>query len=155
MSPASRVAAVLAAAAVAVPTIAVWEGSKNVGYADRLAGNLPTACFGATKGIVVGKRYTDDECMAMLAQDAVSHGLEISRCLPDELPVRTRAAFTSFAYNVGTGAFCRSTLSRKARAGDLQGACRELDKWVYAGGKRVQGLANRRQAERKLCESGL
>lgn len=155
MSPATRVAAVLAAAAVAVPTIAVWEGSRNVGYADRLAGNLPTACFGATKGIVVGKRYTDDQCMAMLAQDAVSHGLEISHCLPDELPVRTRAAFTSFAYNVGTGAFCRSTLSRKARAGDLQGACRELDKWVYAGGKRVQGLANRRQAERKLCESGL
>jgi hypothetical protein len=63
MSPAARVAAVLAAAAVAVPTIAVWEGSKNVGYADRLAGNLPTACFGATKGIVVGKRYTDDQCM--------------------------------------------------------------------------------------------
>lgn len=155
MTPAQRVAAVLAAAAVAVPTIAVWEGSKNVGYADRLAGNLPTACFGATKGIVVGKRYTDEQCMAMLAQDAVSHGLEISHCLPDELPVRTRAAFTSFAYNVGTGAFCRSTLSRKARAGDLQGACRELDKWVYAGGKRVQGLANRRKAERQLCESGL
>ncbi|WP_425519928.1 glycoside hydrolase family protein [Stenotrophomonas maltophilia] len=30
--------------------------------------------------------------------------------------------------------------------------CPELDRWVYAGGKRVQGLVNRRAAERAMCE---
>lgn len=159
---AKLVAAVLAAAGLSIGTIAVWEGKENVGYADRLAGNLPTACFGATKGIVVGKRYTDDQCMEMLARDAVSHGIEISHCLPAELPTQTRAAFTSAGYNLGSTAFCRSSMSRKALAGDLRGACNALGMYVWTGGKdcrlaasKCSGLVRRRQAEISLCMQGL
>ena len=60
-------------------------------------------------------------------------------------------ALVSFTYNVGVGAYCGSTLVRKLNQGDYTGACNELRRWVYAGGKRVQGLANRREAERSLC----
>ena len=35
-------------------------------------------------------------------------------------------AFISFSYNVGSGAFCRSTLVRRLNDGDYQGACTEL-----------------------------
>jgi lysozyme len=153
---AAGVAGVLAAGALAVPMIAEFEGFVPVGYPDPALGvKLPTACYGATAGIVIGKRYSEQECANMLAADALRHGLEIAPCLPAELPIETRAAFTSFGFNVGTTKFCASSLSRKARAGDLPGACAELAKWVYGGGKPMAGLIRRRQAERKLCMEGL
>lgn len=153
MTSAQRVAAVLAAGAVAVPLIAEWEGQRNVGYAD--VRGIPTDCFGNTSAAVIGKKYTDDQCMSLLAQDAVSHGLDIDRCIKVAIPTQIRAAFTSFAYNVGAGAFCGSTMAKKLNAGDLRGACAELSKWTNAGGRAVPGLVNRRAAERAYCERGL
>lgn len=162
MSNARVVAATLSAAAIAIGTIAAFEGKSNWGYADKLAGNLPTGCYGATKGIVVGKWYDDRTCTEWLARDAVSHGIEISRCLPNELPDRTRAAFISSAYNIGSGAFCKSSMSRRALAGDLRGACQALSLYVWTGGKdcriaanKCSGLPKRRAAEVALCLSGL
>lgn len=138
-------------------TIAVFEGKVNVGYADPgpRGVTLPTACYGSTKGIVLGKRYTDDECAAMLADDVLKHGLEIAPCLPDTLPTETRAAFTSAAFNLGARTFCSSSMSRKALAGDLPGACAALDLYVFASGRRMPGLVRRRAAERALCLKGL
>ena len=157
MTPAQRVAAVLGAAALSIGTIATFEGYVPIGYPDPgpLGVKLPTACYGSTTGIIIGKRYSDQECAERLAADAVKHGLQISPCLPDNLPIETRAAFTSFGFNVGTGAFCRSTLSRKALAGDLAGACAELSRWTHSAGREMAGLIRRRKAERALCESGL
>lgn len=153
MTPAGRVAAVLAAAALVAPSVALHEGWLKVGYADPVG--IPTACAGHTGGVQIGRRYSDDECMALLGQDLVSHGLDISRCLPDTLPAETRGAFISFAFNVGAAKFCASTLARKAKAGDLPGACAELSKWVNAGGRPLPGLVKRRAAERAFCEKGL
>lgn len=152
--PASLVAAVLAACALAVPVIAHFEGRPDKGYAD--VGGVATSCYGHTgPDAVVGRPYTDDECTRQLAGDAVKHGLDIAKCLPDELPVDTRAAFTSFAFNVGAAKFCASTLAKKARAGDFAGACAQLSLWVFAAGKQQPGLVKRRAAERALCEQGL
>jgi lysozyme len=155
-TPAQRVAAVLAAAAVAVPVIAAHEGYVPVGYPDPGVGvSLPTACYGHTGGVTIGKRYSQADCEAWLAQDAVRHGMSIAGCLPDELPIQTRAAFTSFAYNIGPAKFCSSSLSRRAQAGDLRGACKAIGLYVYAGTRKLPGLVKRRAAERALCEAGL
>lgn len=155
MKPSVRVVmAVLAASALAVPMIGTHEGTINVGYRDPVG--IPTSCTGHTgPEVVVGKRYSDAECARQLAEDAVEHGLDIAPCVPADLPVETHAAFISFAFNVGAGKFCSSTLSRKARAGDLAGACAELSKWTRAGGQVLPGLVKRRKAERELCEAGL
>lgn len=157
MSKARLVAAVLAAAALAVPGIAIHEGYVPVGYPDPGVGvALPTACYGHTgPGVVIGQRYSEEQCASWLAQDAVAHGLDIAACLPEELPTQTRAAFTSFGFNVGSAKFCASTLARKARAGDLRGACDELRRWTFAGGRQLPGLIRRRERERALCLSGL
>lgn len=156
MTPAQRVATALAAASIAIGTIATHEGYVPVGYPDPGVGvKLPSACYGHTGGVVIGKRYTEAQCTDWLAADAVAHGLQIGPCLPDELPVKTRAAFISFAFNVGGPRFCGSTLARKAKAGLTKEACDELPKWIYAGGKVLPGLVRRRAAERSLCLEGL
>jgi lysozyme len=153
MTPAQKAAAVLSAAALAVPLIATHEGWVKVGYRDPVG--IPTACYGHTGGVVLGRTYSADECVNYLAQDAVQHGLDIDRCLTREIPPDSRTAFTSFAFNVGAAKFCGSTVAKKANAGDLKGACAELSRWTYAGGKVLPGLVKRRADERARCERGL
>jgi lysozyme len=41
----------------------------------------------------------------------------------------------------------------KARAGDLRGACAEIPKWSYAGGRVFPGLVKRRIRERAMCDA--
>lgn len=59
-------------------------------------------------------------------------------------------ALVSLVYNIGATAFKSSTLLRKLNSGDIEGAADEFMKWVHAGGKRMQGLVNRREAEREM-----
>lgn len=154
ISPAKQAAAVTAAIALALGLIMPWEGKRNDAYIP-IPGDVPTICYGSTKGVVLGQRATDVECKTMLFQDAAEHGSGIAYCIHVEVPRESLAAFISFSYNVGTNAFCKSTLVRKLNAGDLAGACAELSKWDKAGGKVRQGLVNRRAAERAFCERGL
>jgi len=58
------------------------------------------------------------------------------------------------AFNVGVGAFSKSTLLRRLNKRDYQGTKGEFNRWVYAGGRRLQGLVNRRAKEANLFLSG-
>ncbi|MFZ5719185.1 MAG: lysozyme [Pseudomonadota bacterium] len=151
--PAARLTAVFAACATAAAMVVHHEGWVTKTYPDPI-GKL-TACAGVTENVQAGRTYGDEACIAMTAQALVKHGVDIDPCIKVELPVKTHAAFVSFAYNVGKANFCSSTLIRKANAGDLAGACAELSRWVYAGGKVFPGLVRRRAEERALCEAGV
>lgn len=157
MTPVKRVAAgavaILLAAATATPLVVEFEGVEYRAYQDVV--NVATVCAGSTKGIVSGKIYGDPECQSMTARDLVEHGAGIAQCLPASLPVKTRAAFTATAYNIGVRGFCGSSMARKANAGDLKGACDALMLWTKAGGKELRGLVRRRAAERELCLQGV
>lgn len=59
-------------------------------------------------------------------------------------------AMVSLAFNVGIGAFEKSTLLRKHNAGDHEGAAREFGRWNKAGGRVLAGLTRRRAAEAVL-----
>ncbi|HBA4407601.1 TPA: lysozyme [Escherichia coli] len=67
------------------------------------------------------------------------------------IPETTRGALYSFVYNVGAGNFRTSTLLRKINQGDIKGACDQLRRWTYAGGKQWKGLMTRRDIEREVC----
>lgn len=143
--------------AAAVALVGTWEGLRTVAYPDRLANNIPTVCYGWTIGVKLGDKYTVEECKALLGDGLIEFEQGMRKCLtnPDRIPANSYVAFLSLSYNIGTGAFCRSTLARKINAGDIRGACNELPKWNRAGGKVVKGLVNRRAEERKLCLQGL
>lgn len=145
-------AGVAAALALAVPLIGKWEGKRNDPYLDIV--NVPTVCYGETR--VAMRRYSDAECSAML-NDAVQGFAEpVARCTPmiANRPYQLAAA-TSLAYNIGIGAYCRSTADRRFDAGDIKGGCAALKFWNKAGGRVVKGLANRRAEEYRLCMTGL
>lgn len=146
-------AATLAAAAA---FITPWEGIRTLAYRDPIG--VWTVCIGETEGVKPGDRYTVEHCTYMLIKKLPRYWGEIAACMGPELVSRQteqrKVAFLSFAYNVGSGAFCRSTLLRKLRAGDVRGACNELLRWNKAGGNALRGLTRRREAERKLCLEG-
>ncbi|EAA8631542.1 MULTISPECIES: lysozyme [Salmonella] len=129
------------------------EGRHHEPYRD-VAGVL-TVCDGHTgKDIVPGKHYTDAECDALLNKDLALVAAHIDPLIKARIPNSERAAFYSFVYNVGTGAFARSTLLKKLNAGDHAGACNELKLWTYAGGRQWKGLVTRREIEREVCTWG-
>lgn len=148
----TRLAGALLATAIA--TVGGWEGLKLVAYRDIVG--VPTVCFGETRGVKMGDRHTREECEAMLGDALKEFEAGMRACLkdPDGLPEGAYAAFLSVSYNIGTGAFCRSSMARLANAGNLPAACDALLMWNKAGGRVVRGLTNRRIAERELCLKG-
>ena len=145
-APAAGAAVILALAATLVMHL---EGVSLTGYADPIG--IPTICFGHTgPEVEVGDIATPNECRRLLDKDMAEHHRGLRRCLTRPIAAHEEAALVSWTYNVGVGAACKSTLVRKANAG--QPFCAELDKWVYAGGIKFRGLVKRRAAERKLCE---
>ncbi|EDR5178495.1 lysozyme [Salmonella enterica] len=111
-----------------------------------------TVCYGHTgKDIMLGKTYTKAECQALLDKDLNTVARQINPYIKVPLPETTRGALYSFAYNVGAGNFRTSTLLRKINQGDINGACDQLRRWTYAGGKQWKGLVTRREIEREVC----
>lgn len=65
------------------------------------------------------------------------------------LPAEAVDALISLAFNIGSGAFAKSTLLKRIKAdkNNLGGIEDAFLMWVKAGGKVVNGLINRRKAE--------
>lgn len=136
--------------ALALAVVQPWEAYAPKPYVDMVG--VATYCYGDT-GPHEQRVYTEQECAQQLNTRLGSFLAGISQCIKRPMREREWAAVLSFSYNVGVSATCRSTMVRRINAGEKGPAwCAELDKWVYAGGKRVRGLVNRRAAERKLCE---
>lgn len=143
--------------------ISPWEGRVYVPYKDPIG--VWTVCDGHTgPDIRIGKVYNDTECDALAVEDVNKHEEGFANCVwnYDQLTDHTKAAFISFTYNNGVARACGSTLAKKVRAGDIKGACYELERWVFAGGRKFQGLMNRRflgdeyrVSERTMCLIGV
>lgn len=146
----SLIAAGAGAIAIAVSMIKPLEGIEYIPYRD-VVGVL-TVCWGTTgPDVIEGKVYTRAECDALLQRDLRTIERQILPMIKPALPEPTKAALYSFTYNVGVGAFSRSTLLKKLNAGEMTQACEELKRWVYAGGKKWKGLMNRREIEEEVC----
>ena len=142
-----------AAAALAISTVTFYESTVRRTYRDPIG--IVTACTGHTgPELQMGQTFTREQCDDMLAKDLLEHAAALD-CIKTPMADGQKAAFLSFAFNVGNGAFCGSTLARKANAGDMRGACAELSRWTLAGGRELPGLVKRRAAERALCERDL
>ncbi|WP_080429853.1 lysozyme [Burkholderia ubonensis] len=155
--------AVVGVVASGILTAAVqkFEGVKLVGYRDPVG--IPTKCVGDTRGVIVGKSYSEAECLESLEKHLMAHASVVLRCTPGlkQHPYQLAAA-VSFADNIGPTAYCSSTTARRFNAGDWRGACRAMNEsdsgrpqWVTARGRMLRGLVKRRAEERSICEQGL
>jgi len=98
-----------------------------------------------------GQTTTPIRAMVQMLDSANAIAKGMVACIHVPIAQHEFDAYLSFTYNVGAGAFCRSTLAKKLNEGKYEEACTELKKWVYAGGKTLPGLVNRREQEYKKC----
>jgi lysozyme len=90
---------------------------------------------------------------ALLREDVQSAAEAVNRLLPVRLSQGQYDALVSFTFNLGAGALQRSSLRQLLLRGEVTRAASEFRRWIYAGGRKLQGLLLRREAERRLFMS--
>ena len=157
--PQRKTVAALTLSAAALVGIVLHEG-----YTDRavapVKGDVLTIGFGTTSGVKIGDTTTPPKALARALTDVQQFEGSLKTCVTVPLAQHEYDALVSFSYNVGSSAFCKSTLVRTLNAEDYAGACAELLRWRFVQGKDCAlpenarlcgGLAARRQAEYRQC----
>lgn len=159
----SRVRKSAAVATIAVSLVGGFEGLRQHAYPDPATKGYPwTVCYGETrtednKPVRPGMSFTLDQCKAMLIARVDEFGDGVERCVPSakDMPPKRYVAHLSLAYNIGVGAYCKSSVARLQNGGQPRASCDAFLKWNKAAGLVFPGLTRRRQAERALCLEGL
>lgn len=130
-----------------------FEGLKLKAYQDSVG--VWTIGYGWTQpvdGNKVGPGMVIDQATAdrLLKCGVVQYEQGVNQLVKVIITQGQFDALVSFAYNLGLRSLSTSTLLQKLNAGDKQGAANEFGRWVNAGGKRLEGLVKRRDAEREL-----
>jgi lysozyme len=148
----ARVAmAALALSASTLVGIAVHEGYRETAYTP-VPGDRPTLGFGDAQGVKLGDRTDPVRALIRLNAQAEVFQREMRACIGD-VPLHQHEwdAYVSLTFNIGSGAFCKSTLVRELRAGNYRAACDQVLRWDRFQGKPLPGLTKRRAAEHAQC----
>lgn len=138
------------AGAFLVSAVTQHEGTRLKPYQDQ--GGVWTVCQGHTgKDVIPGKSYTTAECKALLTKDLAIAGKGVISCVKVPITQNQYDAFADLAFNIGTGAFCRSSIVRQLNAKNYKEACAAILPFNKVNKQFNQGLANRRQDEYKEC----
>ena len=133
----------------AAALIRQFEGCRLTAY--RCPAGIWTIGYGHTAGVKAGDTWTQEQADRALEQDIGKYRKAVLIACPalEDCPNRL-AACISLAYNIGTGAFASSSVARHINKGNYRAAADAFLLWVNAGGKRLEGLVKRRQAEQAI-----
>lgn len=125
--------------------VKTFEGLRLSAY--KCPGKVWTIGYGHTQGVHPGQTITEAQAESLLKADLIS----VVSFINLNGIAKTQGQFDalcSFIFNVGKGAFLKSTLRQKilqqAPAAEIQG---EFLRWIYAKGKAMPGLIKRRKWE--------
>ena len=112
--------------------------------------NVWTIGYGHTGAVKRGQQITSEQAEELLKSDLVRFEKIVSESVNVPLKQQQFDALVSLAFNIGTNAFANSTLVRMLNAANYAGAADQFLRWNQAGGRVLDGLTRRRQAERAL-----
>lgn len=135
-----------------------YEGYSDTAYIP-VPGDKVTIGFGSTEGVKLGDTITPEKAIERAYRDITKTESAIHKCVHVPLSDGEYSSFVSLAYNIGTSAFCSSTLVKKLNARDYEGACKEILRWnkqkrVINGKSQyveIKGLTLRRKKEYQMC----
>lgn len=138
-----------------IDLIKSFEGLKLKPYL--CSAKVPTIGYGSTmypggrKVTLSDKAISEQDALLFLSNDLTFFEKQVDSFTTDAVNQNQFDALVSFAYNLGATALKGSTLLKKVNANPNDPTIRaEFMKWVNAGGRKVQGLVNRRTAEANL-----
>ena len=140
----------LSLSAAALVGLLVQEGYRERAYTP-VPGDVVTIGFGTTGGVKPGDTTTPERALVRSLADVQKFDGALKQCVTVPLHQHEYDAYLQLSYNIGSGAFCRSTLVRKLNAGDYAGACQQILVWDKFKGQPLRGLTLRRQREYAEC----
>ena len=110
-----------------------------------------TIGYGHTKGVKKGQVITQLEADNLLKEDLSSFEKGVTSLIKSNINQNQFDSLVSFAFNLGLANLKSSTLLKKVNSNSNDRTIvDEFLKWIYAGGKPLEGLKRRRQAEAYL-----
>ena len=128
--------------------IRFFEGLELNAY--QCAAGVWTIGYGHTKDVQQGMTISEARANEMLAEELNEYESYINGLVTVELNQDQFDAMVSWVYNLGVGNLKASTLLKVLNAGDYDGVPAQMMRWNKAGGKVLEGLTKRRQAEADL-----
>ena len=125
-----------------------FEGCELQAY--KCPAGVWTIGYGHIKGVSEGMTITQDEAEQMLIDEMAEYEGYVNKLVTVELNQNQFDAMVSWVYNLGGGNLSASTLLKVLNAGDYDGVPAQMMRWNKAGGKVLEGLTRRRQAEADL-----
>lgn len=130
---------------ILIAKIKEFEGYRSRAYRDAVG--VWTCGYGHTRGVTAKTSCTQAQADAWLRQDLAPLEKELSGIKEIDSQGKFDACL-DFCFNLGLGNFLRSTLLKTIKAGmDDKRIKAEFMRWVYAGGRKLDGLAKRREWE--------
>ena len=137
-----------------IDLIKEFEGFRAKAYLDPVGiltiGYGTTAAAGVGIKPALGMTITEAQAVGYLMAAVDKFAAQIAPKITAPINENEFGAFVSLAYNIGPGAFAKTSALRKFNAGDKQGAANSILLWNKAGSKVLPGLVRRREAERAL-----
>lgn len=90
---------------------------------------------------------TEEEALKILKSDLSTFEDAVNKYVTVKLTQEQFTALVFFTFNIGVGAFKKSTLLKKLNSGDYDSIPSEMRKWNIANKKVNPGLINRREKE--------
>ena len=140
----------LSLSAAALVGLLVQEGYREKAYTP-VPGDVATIGFGTTGGVKLGDTITPEKALIRSLADVQKFEGALKQCVKVPLHQYEYNAYLQLSYNIGSGAFCNSTLVRRLNAQDYAGACSQILVWDKFNGKPLRGLTLRRQKEYWEC----
>lgn len=133
--------------------IAQFEGLRLKAYKDVVG--IPTIGYGHIKGVKMGDVITKEQALDMLHEEVNEYSDAVDKYVKVPLTQQQFDVLVSFTYNMGIDAFKDSTLLRYLNMGMYEDAARQILRWIWAGGRQIDGLVNRRNIEYKLFKNDI
>ena len=127
-----------------------FEGCEMRAYLDAV--NVPTIAYGRTKNVKLGDTCTQKQAEDWLTEEIKEYQDYIKDLVKVPLDQSQFDALCSWVYNLGPSNLKSSTLLKKLNAGEYKDVPEQIKRWNKAGGKVLEGLVRRRNAEALLFE---
>jgi GH24 family phage-related lysozyme (muramidase) len=127
-----------------------FEGLELNAY--QCAAGVWTIGYGHTKGVFEGQKITKAEADEMLVLEMEEYEKAVNDAVTISIDQCMFDALVSWTYNLGPSNLNASTMLKVLNSGDYDGVPEQIKRWNKAGGKVLEGLIRRRNAEALLFE---
>ena len=128
-----------------------FEGCRLEAY--YCSGGVLTIGYGHTGGVKESDTITQEEAEKLLRADVFKFEEYVEDNVMVELDQGQFDALVAWTFNLGPGNLRESTMLKKLNESDYASVPSEMKRWNKAGGKTLDGLIRRRNAEALLFQS--